>query len=216
MKLINITTTAYDRLYQEYYLPSLYQNTNMNDIELVEIKYENGGDGIFKDTGYMNTELFKLSVIMDLVKKNTNELIMITDVDIIWLKPFVNHVKDFMSHYDIVWSRQTDPHFPTNLLINSGITIFWANTKLIDFLIKVQDFVQQHNVHNDVAYATEVNNIIDLHFGLLDRRFSTCLFHARNDVPQDTIAYHATNMPGAIGLDNKYDQLNRVKNQFSL
>jgi len=214
MRIINITTKAYDRLYRDYYLPSLRRQEA--DVEIIELEHTSSGAGIFKDKGYMECEIFKLDTLTEYAKTNTGDLIFVTDVDIVWLKPFVNTVESLMNGMDIIWSSDTNPllspTFPKEKKINSGMTAFFALRHMADFFMLVKENAQKNSVHNDIAYADVVLRS-GLSWDLFDPRFSTCLLHATDIIPDNLIAYHATNMPNQIGLDNKYYQLDKVLRQ---
>jgi hypothetical protein len=95
---------------------------------------------------------YKTEMIIDAIKKNLNEIIIISDIDIVFYKPVIPIILKSMVNNDICFQKET----PTSG-INIGFISIYCNTTTLQFWNKVYEILCKSNrwdqeIVNDLIY----------------------------------------------------------------
>lgn len=123
MNLYYIITDSQKKLEQEYFLPSISIDKEINTIP-VYYKPKVSNLGNFWDEDYLETLLFRNQSIIDLIEDNIGQQIILSDVDILIVKPFSEYIKNTITNKDILHMR--DGIDGINI-INGGFTVINCN-----------------------------------------------------------------------------------------
>jgi hypothetical protein len=125
-----IVTNSLKELEENYFLKTLKEKCPNFTPKGILYKPKKENIGNFRDEDYLDTLIFRSETVIDLVKNNTNKIIIISDVDIIFLKDFYDFVIENIKDKDILHMR--DGYFERNV-INGGFTVIKCNDKTKSF-----------------------------------------------------------------------------------
>lgn len=100
---------------------------------------------------------FKTEMIIDAIKQNTNEIIIISDIDILFYKPVIPIVLENMSNMDICFQKEKP-----NSGINIGFISILCNETTLQFWNDVYEILCNSNrwdqeIVNDLIYKHKYN-----------------------------------------------------------
>src|SRR5579863_3688310 len=97
-KLYCLYTPLFENLYEKYFLPSI-----QDDIEIVVKNYSQScPSGIYNSEGWRITMLHKLDLLRFAIYENWDHIFIYSDVDIIFMKPILTTVLEYLSENDFV------------------------------------------------------------------------------------------------------------------
>lgn len=207
MKLYTFYTDSHSRLLNNYFLPSVPKN---DDIELVVEKFpQECSSGNFMEDGWKNTMIKKVEYILKSINECYGDSFIHSDCDIEFYKPITNDLKYQLEDYDIAAMEDG----PDNMCC--GFFICKANNKTKQLFEHIRD--NMNNYENDqIAFNTLKNKYITSKF--LNKKYYNVSFSigmqvwnpdiAINNVDKDIILTHANYV---IGIDNKCKLLDNIK-----
>ncbi len=100
---------------------------------------------------------YKTEMIIDAIKENLDEIIIISDIDIIFYKPVIPTIKESMVNKDICFQREHP-----NKGINIGFMSIYCNENTLQFWNKVYEILLNSDkwdqeIVNDLIYKHEYN-----------------------------------------------------------
>lgn len=223
-----IITDSQKQLEEEYFLPSLKRNCpNFNPKSIVYKPVEQNV-GNFRDNDYIDTLLFRNQMFIDLISVNKDDIIIMSDVDIIILKDFYDYVVETMKDKDIMHMR--DGYFGVNFM-NGGFTVIKCSEKTRNFyeiiLDKTKNSGDKFYLDQDAIkdYYYKDNNPLNLKWDYLpasmfpvryewnslkNHKNDVVLFHANVTMPMPNMSsveqkkIHLTNFQ--LWYDNKIER----------
>lgn len=206
MKLIVYYTNSHKRLLEEYFIPSIKQNDNL-ELILQEGK-QISEDGGYFSKGFNETTKNKIEFLLHNLKNvENNEYVLFSDVDIIFLKGINQYLKDYMN-YDAVFQKGYYG-------LNTGFFIMRKTENTIVLLESViknchlypndQDTLNKMIQGSNVKYTTFDDKILSPAAIIGQKIWVGETFH----IPEETLVFHAC---WCSGVNNKINLLNYVKN----
>jgi len=203
MKLFCCYTPAHQRLFEEFFKPSLDP-----EFELHSTLLDIGGSGDFLSPEFIRCILKKIDLVLESLAANEGEIIVWSDIDILFLKPAVAELQKSinLSAKDILFQREG----PSASDINSGFFVCRAGRSVIDLFEKAREEMRLHPGLNE-QYA--INRILP-GFKALNWGYLPLAFYARTHgwpPGSDIILYHANFTPGRDGVSQKIAQFRELR-----
>lgn len=223
-----IITNSQKELEENYFLPSLKKHCPNFTPKAIYYEPINQQIGNFRDSDYLDTLIFRNEKIVDLITENKNEIIILSDVDIVIVKNFYEYILNAMESKDIL--HMTDGYFGAHF-INGGFTVIRCNEKTKNFyeliLKKTIDSGDKFYLDQDAIkdYYYKDNNSLNLNWGYLppsmfpvrydwnllkNHKEDVVLFHATMTMPTENMSsveqkkMHLTNFQ--LWYDNKIER----------
>ena len=135
-------TPSHEVLVKNWFLPSL----DRNEFKLSLIKEKQIGKGVYGNSDFNKSTLYKISHILKAVKENWGGLFVFSDVDIIFLGKIKDVLLKEIDKYDIVFEKN-------NICgeINTGFFICKANEKTLRFWTDVGKKAKSLDIHDQAA-----------------------------------------------------------------
>lgn len=145
MKLLAVTTDSHRTLYQDFFLPSLPQDT-----ELLTHEMDLGGDGAYKSGTWQQGVVQKLKFALDHIRKNRNSIFILSDVDIQFFESF--NTTDLLgllekSTCDILFQSETADGLSGE--VNTGFYIARCTEYVESLMEKAVFACSSHEIAND-------------------------------------------------------------------
>jgi hypothetical protein len=145
---------------------------------------------------------YKTEMIINAIKENTNEIIIISDIDIIFYKPVIPIILQMMANNEICFQKEYQ-----HSGINIGFISILCNETTLQFWEKVYTIVCNTNrwdqeIVNDLIY----NENYDIKWDV----FPSSIWNwSQENFDKDIILHHANCVSSKEG---KYEQLDYIKN----
>jgi hypothetical protein len=148
---------------------------------------------------------FKTEMVVDAIKANKGDVILISDIDIVFYKPVLPVVLECMNGYEMCFQKETVNHG-----INIGFISIRCNDNTLTFWSKVYEVLCNSNrwdqeIVNDLLY----NEKYDIQWNL----FPHCIWNWSQGNPNRDIVLHHANCTST--KEGKYQQMRVIANKFS-
>lgn len=145
---------------------------------------------------------YKTQMIIDAIKNNLNDIIVISDIDIVFYKPVIPIIIEYMTNKEICFQKETKNHG-----INIGFISIYCNENTLKFWNKVNEILCNSNrwdqeIVNDLIY----NQKFDIKWNLFP---SSVWNWSQGDLKKDIVLHHAN---CASTKEQKYKQFYQVYN----
>jgi len=168
--------------------------------------------GEFSSEGWNDTTKEKLEFILDIVKTDTNEYFIFSDIDVQFFKPVWNLGEKALSNYDIVFQND---YYGAQC---TGFFYCKNNSKTKQLF---EEALKIHNQHRDdqTSIQAALRIVPEIKHALLPKEYFTLgmfydHWHGQPifKIPQNIIVHHAN---WVMGVDNKLKLLEAVKNNYT-
>lgn len=147
---------------------------------------------------------YKTEMIIESIKNNMNQIIVISDIDILFYKPVTPIIEEYMKNYEICFQKEL-----SHGGINIGFISIYCNENTLNFWIKVYDIL----CSSDRWDQEIVNNLIyDQKYNIKWNLFPSSIWNWTQGNLNKNIALHHANQVGS--KEEKIKQMNYVKNFF--
>ena len=203
MKFFCCYTKGHEALFLDYFKPSLPCG-----IELMPTLLPVSGAGDFLSSEFLECIARKVDLIMKSLRNHSGEIIVWSDIDIIFFKPVVPELQRLLeeSGKEILVQREGK-----NVAdVNSGFFVCKSSPRLIAFFEKVRAALLA-NPRTNEQYA--INELLcgDC---MIDFGYLPLSYYARTHgwpPSQDIALYHANATPGANGVEQKIRQFKELR-----
>lgn len=188
-----------------YFLPSI-----RDKVDLEIHRFETSGSGNYMEPDWSETVLFKCEVILRSIRDNPGDILVYSDVDIIFLAPFLEKIRHAIKYKDII-CQQDDPYgnFCT------GFFVMRANRLTLKLWEMVRDAVKVEG-RNQLAFNRIIRSMKDVRGGFLPPAFFGAgtfkpVQWKKNQllyIPGDPVMFHAN---WIVGVNTKEAALHKVK-----
>ena len=221
-KLYCMYTPEFHSLYEDFFLPSIKDN-----FEIVAREYpQECPSGKFRSAGWDKTMLRKLEMLRDAIEEHRdNRIFFYSDIDIIFLKPILETVLNYLGENDFVAQHS----WPRNALC-AGFFAIRGNEKTLKLITIALNLLEKKICPDDqVALNTALSSFKkgEITWKLLpSEQFATGRRVLKNDSKESEglysvdseiilndslLLFHAS---CCIGLANKMHFLTRVREEF--
>lgn len=203
MKFFCCYTQGHEALFLDYFKPSLPEG-----IELRATLLPVAGAGDFLSAEFLECIARKVDLILESLRQHSGELIVWSDIDIVFLKPVVSELERLLeaSGKEILFQREGKKVAD----VNSGFFVCRCGPRLVSFFEEVRAGLLA-NPRTNEQYV--INDLLRggcaLDFGYLP--FS---YYARTHgwpPPRDLALYHANETPGKDAVRQKIRQFKEVR-----
>jgi hypothetical protein len=133
---------SHEKLYHNVYMKSLNE-INDPDIELKPLFIDHYSNGDFTSQGFADMDLYKTQIIINLIKSNYGKVIVFSDADIYWFKPFSHTIKFLMmQNYDCLYTKESNNEEAEDKA-NIGISVIKCSEKTEKFYKDIYDFYEK-------------------------------------------------------------------------
>jgi len=145
---------------------------------------------------------FKTEMIIDAIKQNTDDIIIISDIDIIFYKPVIPIILENMINNDICFQKETQ-----NSGINIGFISIFCNETTLQFWNAIYEILCNSNrwdqeIVNDMIYNRKYN--------IKWKLFPSSIWNwSQGNLNKDIILHHANCVSTKEG---KFQQMEYVNN----
>lgn len=158
---------------------------------------------------------FKTNMIVNAIQENDGEIILVSDIDIIFYQPVVDKIQELMKQKDILFQSEWLDRF-----VNIGFIAIRCCQKTLRFweIVRNQIFLYKswdQRVVNELLYDFTFNmeNRFEMRWGRLPISFwARSLSGSKLNVPNDIYLHHAN---GVSSMDGKFEQFDLVKNKLN-
>jgi hypothetical protein len=201
MKLISYYTETHEILVNKFFIPSIKEEDNF----LLKIKkgIQQSKDGNYFSEGFNITTRDKIQFLCDELKQsNENDFVLFSDVDIIFIKPINEYLKNYQQ-YDAVFQKGYN-------FLNTGFFMLKNTKKIRDFFNNaVNEIPKYHDdqvainkmiVRSDIKYTTFDDRILNP-AALIGKKVWA---GEKFILPDNTLVFHAC---WCAGVENKIKML---------
>ena len=171
-----------------------FKDTFINEYKLFE------NINIDKNKPRIDIWKYKTEMIIDAIKENLNDIIIISDIDIVFYKPVIPIVLESMVNNDICFQKETQ-----HSGINIGFISIYCNETTIQFWNKVYEILcnsdrWDQEIINDLIYNGNYNIKWNL--------FPSSIWNwSQGDLNKDIVLHHANCVSSK---EDKFEQINYV------
>ena len=201
MKMYCCYTTSHERLFAEYFLPSLPPGFELETVVLDRLQ----SSGEFASAGYLECLQEKIRLVTDSLRQHPGELIVWSDVDIVFFDPATaDDLRQRMesSGSDGLFMREGK----TGPTVNGGFYVLRANGRTVAFFEGVSAYLAAHPTQLD---QDAINNTLPEDGSSLRWGHLPPGYYARTHgwpPPRQLVCYHANETTGADNLQQKIRQ----------
>jgi hypothetical protein len=203
VKIFCCYTPAHQRLFEEFFKPSLDPA-----FELHATRLDVEGPGDFLSPEFIRCILKKIDLILESLAENSGEIIVWSDIDILFLKPIAAELEKLMnlSAKDIL--LQSEGRAGGD--VNTGFFVCRASGPVIDLFKKARDEMRGHPGINE---QLAVNRILPGSENLGWERLPLKYYARTHGCPpgSDIVLYHANLTPGGGGVGQKIAQFRELQ-----
>jgi len=202
MKIAYVYSSSHEILKDYFFLGTMCEQW-----ELIEKKSEEYSTGDHLSSGWSKIVKEKIKTYIEVIKNNTDEIVVFSDVDITWFKPVQEIIKQCLTQKDIVFQKE-NLH---NEEVNTGFIAVRCNKTVQNFFQDIFD----NTVDNDQTTANNLikTNKIKCNYGFLPVNFlNDNLFSCHK---KDILLYHSIctkPKDGKTSLQIKYEKLLKMRN----
>jgi hypothetical protein len=214
---INIYTVGagnYKDMEHSVFLNSL-KITNDPNIRVGAISVEVPGNANWNSYGYMSTIIKRTKIALNLIKNNYGKIVIFSDSDILWIRPFYDIVQKLMINKDVLFMKETD--HCDYYCVNGGLAVVRCSEITEKLYADVLDRVEQNPEHDDQYYISELFKVsakYPIRWARLPNTFSnTAIIKDKFSL----ICYHTTGTypsENKTSMEKKYEQFTDFKEYY--
>lgn len=209
MKIFCCCTPPHRVLFENFFRPSLPANFELAAIHLPDI----AGSGDFLSHDFLKCVRRKVQLIVQSLEREDGELIVWSDVDVMFLRPVAEDLRELMARDNLEIAFQRESAGTSE--VNTGFFICRANPGTAAFFRLVIDTLERYPAWNE---QIAVNHLLRLDPGICPRwGHLPPGYYARTHgwpPPHDLALYHANETPGRNGVARKiiqFKELQRIR-----
>lgn len=156
-------------------------------IQLRTLFYRSEGNGNFGTPGYRDSLTLRLEKLLTWISRHDGEIVMFSDIDVLWLRPFSGFIRAALDGADLVYQSEglADP-----LAVNGGVFALRCSPAVREFYAGVLAEVVQTGTLDQTVISRRLP-ASGLRWRVLPREFAnTNLMHGARVEPE-TICFHA-------------------------
>jgi len=202
MKAFCCYTPSHEYLYKEYFLPSF-----PSEIPLQSILMEINGSGDFLSPDFLKCVQEKITLVIDSLIANPGELILWTDIDIIYFHLSPDNLKASLGEADLAFQRE----FTYGKDVNTGFFVCRSSPETIRFFETVRAQFEHHRGLNEQGV---INILLKEPSCTLNWKQLPLEYYARSHgwpPPRNLALYHANDTAGKRGIKQKIDQFSDIQ-----
>jgi hypothetical protein len=162
-------------------------------IQNINIDRNNPGSGV-------DIWKYKTEMIIDAIKENPNDIIIISDIDIFFYKPVIPIILEKMTNNDICFQKESELSG-----INIGFISIFCNETTLQFWEKVYTIICNTNRWDQEI----VNNLIYNNYNIKWDVFPSSIWNwSQGNFNKDIILHHANCV---VSAESKIQQINYIK-----
>ena len=143
---------------------------------------------------------YKTEMIIDAIKENPNDIIIISDIDIFFYKPVIPIILEKMTNNDICFQKESELSG-----INIGFISIFCNETTLQFWEKVYTIICNTNRWDQEI----VNNLIYNNYNIKWDVFPSSIWNwSQGNFNKDIILHHANCV---VSAESKIQQINYIK-----
>lgn len=214
IKMILIYTPSHYVLRDQWFLPTLQDDFELEHHDLSQVCKS----ASFMEAGWLDLMHQRLDILIKAISENMGDIIVYSDVDIQFFRPFKDLIYPMMENKDILVQR--------NRPIGSVCAGFYfcrCNEKTLKLHHNIKQYMLTHPGSNDqdgMDYLLRINNVDDISWALLPDEFynpgmRTGKRWSPGDqltIPNTIILHHAC---WTVGIENKIKQFEYIKSLIS-
>ncbi len=136
MKLYCVLSQHFLPMYQRFFEPSLRRVSP--ELEIVPDVFQVGGNADFRSAGFNQALIYKWKKGLEFLYANDGQVILFTDVDMVFNKPLVPAILDTMGDADIAVSPESKGDLK-KWGVNVGVLSFRCTAQVRHFVSRVLD-----------------------------------------------------------------------------
>jgi hypothetical protein len=197
-----VYTPSHEILYRDYFRPSLEPSLKPGKVELLAIELKQEGGHLGTD-GYYAGLRKKLDLLLECLRAHPGEIIVSTDVDIVYVRPAADDLEKWLteSDKDILFQREGKRlHY-----FNGGLYVCHSCEGVIRFIQAVRDRMETEPMQDDQFIGNwMLQDGFPLRYGFLPL---ACYARTHGWPPPKNIAiYHANETLGKHYIASKLKQ----------
>lgn len=205
MKIYAVTSPSVNWLYDSVFLPSILKVEPT--AKVITFESDIGGNGDFSSPEFIHIQLFRLELILAWIKDNFGEVILVSDIDIRYLRPFVKAMNDEIRGYDLAFQQHGNS-------ANIGQMFIRCTPDTLIFYEMVLSETRRTGEWEEVVLNKTLHNTFNGRYKLLSPQFANTKvgfmremysFHPIGTVPR----------PGASSRDLKIQQFEALDQYLS-
>jgi Nucleotide-diphospho-sugar transferase len=210
MKLYCVYSQQFVPLHQRFFEPSL--RAVSPDIQVISDVFQVGGNGDFRSAGFNQALIYKWKRGLEALHDNPNQVILFTDMDMIFHKPLTPAILSVLGDADIA----VTPEAPGDIRkcgVNVGVLALRSNSGVRQLVSRILDEMILRGEWDQRAF-----NILlpqsKLRWKLLPLTFA----NGRIPMTADSVLYHATctvPVPAKTSLELKMEALSKAAKFFA-
>lgn len=213
IKLYALYTPSHEVLKNDYFLPSV-----QDDFDIVfELCDQECPSARFMDTGWTQTTMKKVDLIIRAIHENWGSFFIFSDVDIQFFRPIKKRILKLIEGKDIIMQRNSP-----NGVLCTGFFVCRANERTLQLWTDVKNLMEQNSLNSDQNSFNQCikrsnnRNPYDVVWAYLPNSFfgggtlTGCEWHPGMllPIPQNIMMHHAN---WTKGIHNKIAQLSYVR-----
>ncbi len=195
-------TPAHEVLFREYFCPSVPAG-----VDVVSTKLTISGKGDYLSLEFLQCIRRKVALIRGSIDCHAGEIIVWSDVDIVFLADVVRPIQHLSAASEEVWFQRESPRLAD---VNTGFVVIRCGPQSSRFFERVAIELEQNPDWNEQRV---VNNLL-LTGDPVKWAYLPPSFYARTNgwpPPKDAVLYHANYTKGHDGIGQKLAQLREVQ-----
>jgi hypothetical protein len=185
MKLFCVYSQQFSPLYAGFFEPSL--RATSPDIELVTEAFTVGGNGDFRSHDFNRALIYKWKRSLDFLNANDDEVILITDVDIVFHRSLAASILSVLGSADIAAAPETLNASVPYLNVNVGVLAL-RNTPLVrQHIARLLDRIILEDEWDQKVFSISLPQS-----GLTLQMLPDSYANAKIPCRSDSVLYHAT------------------------
>lgn len=210
MKLYCVYSQQFDRLFKQFFEPSLRRTDPQVEVvtDVIEVK----GNADFRSPGFNQALIYKWKRGLELVTAHQGEIVLFTDVDIVFHRPLLPEILSALGDADIAATRETTGdvrHFGFNV----GVLALRCSNEVQSFVSKMLDRMilrgeWDQNLFNILLPESSLRtSALPLTFanGRIPYNDQSVLFHATRTEPRE----------GKSSMEQKLEALSKAEQYFA-
>lgn len=202
MKIFCCYTPAHEVLFRDYFCPSLPAG-----VDLVSTGLTISGNGDYLSPEFLQCIRRKVDLIRESIDRHAGEIIVWSDVDIIFLADVLQPIKRLADGSEEVWFQRESPRLGD---VNTGFIVIRCGPQASGFFQRVAGALEERPDWNEQRVVNDlISNGDPVKWAYLPPSF-----YARTNgwpPPSDAVLYHANYTKGPNGVGQKLAQFQEVQ-----
>jgi hypothetical protein len=182
MKVLSAVNNAHKGIFTQFFKRSI-----PSDLQLKLLEFKEGSDGNYMGNGYLLALQKKLEFVLEYIQKNTGEIFIVSDVDIVFGGEVSEEIKKQIAGKDIVWQNEKDG----TSLINGGFCAIFATEKTERLYKILIEEIKKGREHDQDFLNKNLQSFDWLQWGVLPSNlFSSA---TNGGLRKESLMFHANN-----------------------